>query len=347
MPPKPLLPPGPRTRRPRGMLLELADDPLKLLQECAAYGDVVGIPVLGRTIYFLNHPEHVKQVLVDNNPNYVKGRGLQATRRVTGRGLLTSEGEFHTRQRRMIQPVFHRQRIAAYAEVMTSYAERGMADWKDGEAHDLHHELMTLTMKIVAKCLFDADVTDEADSVGAAMGGLMEDFSPLDASPLGRILEKLPTPRQRRRLRNAKILDDVVYGFINERRISGEDRGDLLSMLLQAQDVEGDGTGMTDQQLRDEVMTLFLAGHETTANGLAWTFYLLAQHPEVEAKLQAELDSVLNGRLPTLADQPKLKYTRMVFSEALRLYPPAWAMGEWRSPRITSAATLFRRGRRC
>ncbi|MBI3359796.1 MAG: cytochrome P450 [Chloroflexi bacterium] len=258
----------------------------------------------------------------------MKGRTLGATRRVLGNGLLTSaEGEFHKRQRRLVQPALHRQRIAVYAEVMTSFAEQQMADWRTGQTRDLHRELMKLTMAIVAKCLFDADVSGEADRVGAAMTGLLEDFSPIDASPLGRLFERLPTPRTRRRQRNAKSLDDAVYRIIGERRASGEDRGDLLSMLLQAQDTEGDGVGMSDGQLRDEVMTLFLAGHETTANALAWTFYLLSQNPKVEARLHAELDAVLGSRLPTLADGPQLKYTRMVFSEAMRLYPPAWVIG--------------------
>jgi cytochrome P450 len=182
-------------------------------------------------------------------------------------------------------------------------------------------------MLIVAKCLFNTDVASEADSVGAAITSLLADFNLLDASPLGPLLAKLPTPRQKRRAKNEKTLNTLVYRFIEARRASGEDTGDLLSMLLQSLDTEGDGTGMDDQQVRDEIMTLFLAGHETTANALSWTFYLLAQNPKAERRLHAELDSVLGNRPPTLADLPRLPYTKMVFSESLRLFPPAWVVG--------------------
>lgn len=327
MSPKLILPPGPQTRRPLGFVRDFMADPLKMLDLAASYGEVSAIRVFNRHIYVLNNPEYVKHVLVDNNRNYVKGRSLAAARRVVGNGLLTSEGEFHTRQRRMIQPAFHKQQIAQYGQVMTDDTTRQLNEWKDGEARDLHHELMTLTMTIVAKCLFDADVTSEADRVGTALNGLLGDFNPFDSSPIAALLAQLPTPREQRRKRNSQVLDEVVYGMIAERRASGEDKGDLLSMLIQAHDDEGDQRGMTDAQLRDEVMTLFLAGHETTANALSWTFYLLAQNPEAQAKLEAELESVLGGRLPTVDELPQLKYTRMVFSEAMRLYPPAWVVG--------------------
>lgn len=327
MAPKRILPPGPQTRRPLGFLRQFASAPLTMLDKAAPYGDVVAIRLLNRQVYLLNHPDHIKHVLVDNQRNYLKGRALTATRRVIGQGLLTSEGDFHTRQRRLIQPAFHRQRIANYAQVMTDYAAQQMADWHAGHALDLHHELMTLTMKIVAQCLFNTDVAGEADLVGAAITSLLADFNLVDASPLGQLLTKLPTPRQKRRAKNEKTLNTLIYRFIEERRASGEDKGDLLSMLLQARDTEGDGIGMDDQQVRDEVMTLFLAGHETTANALTWTFYLLAQNPTAEGRLHAELDSVLGNRPPTLADLPQLPYTKRVFSEAMRLFPPAWVVG--------------------
>lgn len=321
------LPPGPRSRRLLGYFPELINNPLHALVNCRQYGEIACFNILNRHIYVLNHPDYIRHVLVDNHRNYVKGRTLTATRRVLGTGLLTSEGEFHRRQRRLVQPAFHRQRIAGYAEIMSRFTERHLSQWQDGEALDLHRDLMTLTMKIVAKCLFDADVSGEADEVGEALGGLLDEFSLIDVSPLGRLLERLPTPRQNRRRRRIEFLNALVYGLIAERRATGDDKGDLLSMLLQAQDVEGDGTGMTDEQVRDEVMTLFLAGHETTANALAWTFYLLACHPQVESKLHTELDTALGGRAPTPAHLPSLPYTRRVFSEAMRLYPPAWVIG--------------------
>jgi cytochrome P450 len=323
---KPQLPPGPKTLNPLGHLLDMADNPLKMLKLAAPYGDVSAIRLFNRYIFLLSNPDHIKHILVDNNRNYIKGRALVAARTIVGNGLLTSEGEFHTRQRRMIQPAFHRQRIAHYGKVMTDYTERQMSTWADGEQRDLHHELMTLTMMIVAKCLFDADVSNDSSRVGQALGGLLDDFSPLQASAIGKFLQKLPTPKQRRRKRNATVLDEVVYNIITERRAHNEDKGDLLSMLLNAHDEEDEG-GMTDEQIRDEVMTLFLAGHETTANALSWTFYLLTQNPTVEPMLHAELEAVLAGRLPTVDDLPQLTYTRMVVAEAMRLYPPAWVVG--------------------
>jgi len=322
-----ILPPGPKSRSPLGFLRQLSNQPIQLLQKAAPYGDIVSFRVANRNIYLLNQPDYIQHVLVDNNRNYLKGRALSATKPVVGQGLLTSEGDFHTRQRRMIQPAFHRQRIANYAQVMTDDAARQMQSWLAGTTLDLHEELMTLTMLIVAKCLFDADVSDQTETVGAAMNGLLGDFSLTDSSPIGQLLARFQGQRNKRRAQNISALNQVVYKVIEDHRASQEDRGDLLSMLLETLDEEGDGTGMSNEQVRDEVMTLFLAGHETTANALSWTFYALTQHPEVEAKLHEELERVLGGRTPALADLPNLPYTRQVFSEAMRLYPPAWIMG--------------------
>ena len=243
-----------------------------------------------------------------------------------GKGLLTSEGNFHRRQRRLSQPAFHRQRIAAYAQTMTEYAARRRDRWKEGEERDVAQEMMGLTLAIVAKTLFDADVETEAKEIGKALGEVLEMFSTF-SSPLTEVLDKLPLPKNRR-VQQAKLrLDETIYRIIEERRGESEDRGDLLSMLMLAQDTEGDGGGMSDEQLRDEVMTLFLAGHETTANALTWTWYLLSQHPEIEARMHAEVDSVLDGRLATVDDVARLTYTEMVLAEAMRLYPPVWVMG--------------------
>jgi cytochrome P450 len=210
--------------------------------------------------------------------------------------------------------------------VMTDYASQTRAGWRDGDTVDMSDEMMRLTLGIVGKTLFDADVVSEAQEVGEAMTVVMDLFNTITI-PFFELLQKLPLP-QLRRFDNAKAkLDAIIYRLIEERRRNGDDRGDLLSMLLLAQDTEGDGGQMTDVQLRDEVMTIFLAGHETTANALTWTWYLLSQNPEAEAKLHREIDSVLGGRLPTFADVPQLKYTEMVLAESMRLYPPAWALG--------------------
>jgi cytochrome P450 len=239
---------------------------------------------------------------------------------------LTSEGEFHLRQRRMAQPAFHRQRIAGYAATMVEYAARDCDRWRAGETRDVAREMMRLTLAIAGKTLFDANVEGEADEIGKALTTTFELFNSLTL-PFAQLLDRLPLPANKRFEKARGRLDATIYRIINERRASGEDRGDLLSMLIAARDEEGDGSGMTDEQLRDEAMTIFLAGHETTANALTWTWYLLSQHPEIEARLHAEVDEVLKGALPTAEDFPRLRYTEMVFAEAMRLYPPAWVIG--------------------
>jgi cytochrome P450 len=210
---------------------------------------------------------------------------------------------------------------------MTDYSERAMRRWRDGETLDISQEMMRLTLAIVGKTLFDADVEAEAQEIGAALTVVMDLFDAL-LMPFSELLEKLPLPQNRRFEKARDRLDATIYRIINERRKGGEDKGDLLSMLLLAQDEEDQkGGGMTDEQVRDESMTIFLAGHETTSNALTWTFYLLSQHADVEAKLHEELDRILEGRAPAMDDVARLKYTEMVLTEAMRLYPPAWAVG--------------------
>ena len=325
---KPHLPPGPKRKLLGGNFLAFRRDPLSYLQSLAReHGDIVFFRMGPQDVFFLNHPDYVKDVLVTHNQKFKKGRALQKSKRLLGEGLLTSEGDFHRRQRRLAQPAFHRQRLNAYARVMVDYAARTSGRWTDGQRVDMSQEMMRLTLAIVGKTLFDADVERDTGEVGAAMNEVMEMFDLL-MLPYSELLEKLPLPQTRRFLRVRERLDAVIYRIINERRASGEDRGDLLSMLLLAEDEEGDGEGMSNQQVRDEAMTLFLAGHETTANALAWTWYLLAQHPQVEARLHKELDAVLeNGRLPAPEDLPRLPYAEMVISEVMRLYPPAWTVG--------------------
>ncbi len=305
----------------------LRRDRIEFLTAQAALGDVTTFKMGPARVYFINHPDLIRDILVVNADKYIKGRALQRAQKLLGKGLLTSENEFHLRQRRMIQPAFHRARIAEYARSMTAYADRMAGEWQDGTVYDIDQEMMRLTLQIVGRTLFDADTDEDAGDVGKAMETILGMFNFL-VLPFSEVLEKLPLPNVVRFNRAKKKLDDIIYKIINERRASGEDRGDLLSMLLMAQD-EDDGTGMTNEQVRDEVMTLFLAGHETTANALVWTFYLLSQNPEAEAKLHAELDIVLNGRAVTIDDIASLKYTEHVLAESMRLYPPAWAIGRY------------------
>jgi cytochrome P450 len=302
-------------------------DALSYLQRAASeHGDVVYLKFGPQDVFFLNHPDYIKDVLVTHHQSFMKGRALQRAKRLLGEGLLTSEGDFHRRQRRLAQPAFHRGRVSSYASVMTDYAARTSSRWRDCETLDISQEMMRLTLAIVGKTLFDTDVESEADEIGAALTAVMELFDYL-LMPFSELLEKLPLPHVRRFQKAKERLDETIYRIIEERRRSVEDRGDLLSMLLSARDEEGDGGQMTDLQVRDEVMTIFLAGHETTANALSWTWYLLSQNQEVEAKLHEELDAVLAGRSPTVEDVPRLRYTEMVLAESMRLYPPAWAIG--------------------
>jgi cytochrome P450 len=320
--------PGPKPFWPVGQVYSFRRDPLGFLTRLAReYGDVARFKAGPQRVYLLNHPEHVRDVLVTHHNRFHKGRALQRAKRLLGEGLLTSEGDFWRRQRRLAQPAFHRQRVNSYGDVMVEYAEKVGARWRDGETLDISEEMMRLTLAVVGKTLFDADVGQDADEVGGALTEVMNLFGYL-MLPFSEVLEKLPLPPRRRFLRARARLDAVIYRIIEEHRCSGSDRGDLLSMLLLAVDEEGDRTGMTNEQLRDEVMTIFLAGHETTANALTWAWYLLAQNPEAEARMHEELDAVLErGRLPTAVDAAALRYTEMVVAETMRLYPPAWATG--------------------
>lgn len=290
------------------------------------YGDLPFFRLGSYSVYLLNHPELVREVLVTQQSKFIKSRALQRARVLLGEGLLTSEGQIHLRQRRLVQPAFHRERLAAYADVMTQCAVAVRDRWSDGSTLDISEEMMRLTLAVVGKTLFSADVESEASEIGEALTTVLKMFRLL-MMPFSEYLEKLPLPSMRRFEKARARLDATIYGLIEERRKSGRDRGDLLSMLLLAQDEEGDGGGMTDQQVRDEALTLFLAGHETTANALTWTWYLLSQNPECERRLHEELDTVLQGRAATGADLPSLRYTEMVLAESMRLYPPAWAIG--------------------
>ncbi len=325
----PRLPPGPKRKFLGLDFIAFRRNPISFIERMAReYGDISYFRMGPQDVYFLNHPDFIKDVLVTHQQNFTKGRALQRSKRLLGEGLLTSEGDFHRRQRRLAQPAFHRRQLASYAEAMTAHAARMRDAWRDGQTLDISHEMMRLTLAIVGKTLFDADVEREADEIRAAMTDIVRLFNAM-MLPFSELLEKLPLPQKRRFDKAKQRLDATIYRMIEERRSGGgARRNDLLSMLLDARDEEGDGAGMTDTQVRDEALTIFLAGHETTANALSWTWYLLSEHPEVEARLHAEIDSVLeDGRLPRVEDVARLRYTEMVIAESMRLYPPAWAIG--------------------
>ena len=293
------------------------------------YGDLVTYRLGGELVFLVSDPNHVKDILVTHNRNFTKSRGLERTKRLLGNGLLTSEGATHLRQRRLMQPAFHRERIAGYGRTMAEYADRARTRWTGGATLDVAQEMMRLTLSIAGKTLFDVDIERQAAEVGRAMNDVMESFW-TSMLPFPDLLERMPIPRLRRARAARGQLDAIIYGMIAERRASGRDHGDLLSMLLNAQDDEAGGDaagGMTDKQVRDEAMTILLAGHETTANALTWTWYLISQSPDVEARLQQEVDRVLQGRLPTVGDLPALGLVEKVVTEAMRLYPPAWIVG--------------------
>jgi cytochrome P450 len=302
-------------------------NPLEFFEGLArTYGDLAHVRLGGEHVFVVSDPRAIKDVLMTHNQNFTKSRGLERTKRLLGQGLLTSEGAVHLRQRRLMQPAFHRERVAKYAATMVDYADRTRQRWADGAALDMSQEMNRLTLSVVGKTLFDTDVESQARDVGEALTGVMESFWTM-MLPFSNVIERLPLPHLRRSRQARARLDAIVYGLIRARRTTGEDRGDLLSMLLLAQDEEDTGRGMTDVQVRDEAMTIFLAGHETTANALMWTWYLLSQSPDVERALHAEIDRVLGRRLPTVADIASLPYVERVVTESMRLYPPAWIIG--------------------
>jgi cytochrome P450 len=319
-------PPGPPRSWLFGNLKEFGHDQLATMTRWAReYGDLVSARFGSRQVVFANHPDLVEEVLVNQNRKFIKHYRLRQTTRTLGHGLLTSEGEFWRGQRKLMQPAFHRERIANYARLMVDYTDRMLKSWNDGQVRDAQADMMRLTLEIVAKTLFDAEMGGEADDASAAMETLTHAF----VARTGNVLTPphwIPTPLNLRIEHAIRRLERILESIIAQRRASGSDRGDLLSMLLQARDDEN-GRQMSDRQLRDEVMTLFLAGHETTANTLAWAWVLLARHPEAEARLHAEIDLVLGPRLPTVADLPQLKYTESVINETLRVYPTVWVIG--------------------
>lgn len=320
-------PPGPKGIPFLGCLLEfLRDMPDFLLRTKEQYGDISGWSMGPRRGVLLGDPAWVQQILVQDAQKFQKSHALQRMQSTLGRGLLTSEGDYHLRQRRISSKAFVKSRVAFYADCMVGLTEELAGELGDGDQVNVSDFLMELTLRIAAKTLFDKDTTHEAAIVSHALTELQKLF-PFLLIPFSKQLENLPLPNVKRFRRAKGELDQVIYGIIEERKVDTADRGDLLSMLMQSVDDEGNGQGMTDEQLRDECLTIFLAGHETTANALSWTLYLLAKNPVYYERLLAEVDRVLGGRAACAKDFPDLVYTYQVVAESMRLYPPAWTLG--------------------
>ena len=332
-------PPGPHSILPNKLLREFIHNPIKTLMDITyTYGDICHFKLGRQHVYLVNNPHYIEDILIRNYKNFIKSRGLQVSKRLLGEGLVTSEGEYHDRQRRLIQPTFHPNEIKGYGDIMTTSAAQMTQKWQDGMTLDIHKEMMHVTMTIISKAVLGSDIKSEGDEVGNSLLTCMEYFNRLQM-PFGELIEKIPVLPINKGYQSAKKrLDSIVYNMIRAHRNSkskGILQPDLLYTLLQAQDTEAGIGRMTDIQLRDEVMTIFLAGHETTSNALTWTFYLLSQNPTVGDRMYDELQSVLgksessdsSSRTVTVRDVPKLVYTEKVLRESMRLYPPAWTIG--------------------
>lgn len=319
--------PGPVGNRFFGRLVhESRHDPLNFMLKLAReYGDISTFRVGRDRVYFVNSPDGVREVLVNHYDNFLKGRGRKQGWKLIGQGILLSDGELHKRQRRLAQPAFHRQRIAAYAEEMGAAAARCSARWRDGQTLDIWPEMLRLTLGVVGRTLFSADVESQNDEVGSALRDVMVRFRAFKLPGSG-LLDQLPLPQIARLRRGQQRLRGLVLNLIEERRRTGHDHGDLLSMLILAED-EDSADVMTPEQVWQEALTIFVGGFDTIATALMWTFYALSQNPDVEARLHSELEEVLEGGRPaTFEDLKRLRYTERVLYESMRLYPPTWRL---------------------
>ena len=340
------LPPGPKGKFLLGCAPDLAHDWPGFSAQCARdYGDIVFYRFLRVPICQLTHPDDIESVLVRHASNFHKSRDYAALRFILGRGLLTNEGHSWQTQRQLIQPAFRHENISAYAEIMAASAAEHFKHWSDRQTCNLHDEMAALTLDVVSKSLFGSKLSHDTRAIGVEVAAVMDRF--FSQAALSFLLpDGFPIPKSPRLLRSRRHLNQVIFSIIRDRRQSPTAATDLLQTLLTAADDEG--TRMNDVQLRDEIMTLFLAGHETTANALTWTWYLLAQNPAIERNLHDELDHVLAGRAPVFADLPRLPYTEMVIKESMRLFPPAWGIGrralrdfDLRGYRIPKGTNIF------
>ncbi len=326
-------PEGPKDILPYSIATKFLQSPLKTLTMISqTYGDISHFKFGKQDVYFLNNPDYIEEVLVTSSKNFIKSRGLQISKRLLGNGLLTSEGDYHDKQRRIIQPSFYPKKIKSYGQVMLNLANTLSDCWNDGSVIDIHKEMSHLTLAIISKTVLGYDIRAGDDRVGDLLLTCMEYFNRL-LMPFGELIEKIPLLPINKGFQKAKQeLDSIVLRMINEHRENlkknNEVDSDLLYTLLQAQDEDSDTERMTDQQLRDEVMTIFLAGHETTANALTWTFYLLSLHPAIDRRVEEEILTVIDQKNDITVDNIfKLEFTSKVLTESMRLYPPAWALG--------------------
>jgi cytochrome P450 len=320
--------PRPRELPWVGSIRRRFHSPLEFFAELQGeFGDAVRFRLFNERFLLLSDPALVNEVLMTKQDSFRKGRALEGARDFLGDSLLVSEGAEHLRQRRLIQPAFHRGRIAGYARVM---AERA-AQWRDarkaGEEIDIAVEMNHLTLDVVGETLFGSTVRGEAHEIAEALSSVIDNFGRM-MLPLWRLLRLVPTAGNRKLAQSQKRLDEIILDLIARRRAEGKDRGDLLSMLLAAEDADNPAKRLTDREIRDQALTLFLAGHETTANALAWTWHLLSRHEAERVQMKAETDAVmLDGRLPGLEDMGRLPYTTAILSESMRLFPPVWVVG--------------------
>jgi cytochrome P450 len=317
--------PTPRESYPKQNLFVFRRDPLAFFLSLAKLGKLVRFRLLeNEDWYLVNDPELIQRVFTADHRHFVKGRTMSETKRILGEGLLTSEGDLHHRQRRLIQPAFSHRKVEGYADAMVDVIESVERSWNPGEQRDIHREMYALTLRIIGDALFSTDVGDRAHAVNDALNNAIEMVGRLSL-PYSNLWEHLPIPPLRRFKANIRFLNETMRELVEDRRARGEAPEDALSLLFDAQ---ADGVAdLTDKQIREEAMTMFLAGHETTASTLSWIWYLLSEHPDVEAQLHQELDRVLDGRRPTLADLPQLTVTEAIVAETVRLYPPVWNIG--------------------
>ncbi|MGB7960852.1 MAG: cytochrome P450 [Nitrososphaeraceae archaeon] len=333
-------PPGPSSIIPGKIIRQFARDPISTLTKIAdEYGDISHFKLGRQHVYLINNPDYIEKILIYDHSNFKKGPRLQTAKRVVGEGLVTSEGEFHKKQRKLIQPLFLPKKISSYGVIMTDRALGMIQQWKDGSIVNIHAELMKVTLSIICKSVMNYEMESKQAKDFAKAFSISKKYSSRLQHPVGHVLDHVPIlPKVAQASAARKTLDSIVYGLISERRKemkAGKDiaANDLLSRLIQVQDE--DGSIMSDKQLRDEIITILIAGHETTSNALTWTYYLLSQNPQVEKKVFEEIDSVFVGNgqkqhlKPSVADLPKLKYVEKVFREAMRIYPPVWSMGRF------------------
>ena len=354
--PAPSIHSAPGARYPDGPTLiarVLAGDlfrlnPLPFITRSARdHGDLVHYRAAGRHIFQANHPDLIQELLLTDARHHHRGVVMQKAQLVLGQGLLSSEDPHHMRQRRLAQPAFHRDRIAAYGSVIGEYTRQMLETWQTGTVRDLHDDMQLLSLRIVSKTMFDLDMEADSRSIGHSIEAFMA-FLPLAFLPASELLYRLPLPMMNRIRRSRRELDALIYGLIAERRAARVDRGDLLSMLMQSQDTEEGTGGMSDEQVRDECVTALLAGNETTANGLCFALWLVAQHPEAQQRLHQEACEVLGDRSATAQDYAALPFAHACFAEAMRLYPPVWTIArtafeayEWRGFQVPRGSILL------